>query len=251
MVYYISKNDGHYLGPFKKEQLIANGLDLGTLVWRQGMEAWLPANQMPELSDIIGDVPPPMNVVIDTPTATTSTPADVEAALEQQLAQSKRRKEELRQQMLQMKQQAEASTKLAQIKEEKDKETEKSSKSTTLESKSKKKPKKTKYDFPVADWRNESIWLLAFVLIHAIMALMGWTTWWYIYLDIVGAALSIAGITLGARIKKLNKISHKKNSPERLKAEQLSNINGYLVSATAAVGFLIILVQSAYYVYVV
>lgn len=57
MDYYISKNDGKYYGPFKKDSLIANGLDLDTLVWREGLPAWTQAKMLPELSDICLDVP--------------------------------------------------------------------------------------------------------------------------------------------------------------------------------------------------
>ena len=58
------------------------------------------------------------------------------------------------------------------------------------------------------------------------------------------------GIVIGIKIRKLNAISYKKGSESRLKAEKLGYFNGILVSATAAIGFLIILVQSAHYVYV-
>ena len=102
----------------------------------------------------------------------------------------------------------------------------------------------------MSPWFNESIWLLVFVIIHVILALTDMTTFEYIYLDILGAILCITGIVIGARIKSLNKVSYAKDSATRNQAEKLSKFNGFLVSATAAAGFLIILYQSAHYVYV-
>ena len=243
MDYYISKNNGKYSGPFKKEQLINNGLDLNDLVWRQGLEAWIPANQLPELRDIING----------------SAQATVmsEAAMKQELVESKREIQELK----------ESVAKLKEAKVSKDKalttarttsaattslkKTDTKVAATTKEKpKAKAKEKKTKYNYPVADWRNESIWLLVFVVIHALIEFYGdKINYTYIYLDIIGAVLSITGIIIGMKIRKLNNISYEKNSKSRLKAEKLGYFNGIFVSATAAIGFLIVLVQSAYYVY--
>ena len=89
-----------------------------------------------------------------------------------------------------------------------------------------KKDSKTKYDFPVSPWLSESIWLLAFVIIHAILALTDMTTFEYIYLDIVGAVLSITGIVIGIKIKSLNKVSYAKSSDTRNLAEKFSKFNG-------------------------
>ena len=258
MDYYISKNNGKYSGPFKKEQLINNGLDLNDLVWRQGLEAWIPANQLPELRDIINDVPPPMEMVIS-PEIHGSAQATVmsEAAMKQELVESKREIQELK----------ESVAKLKETKVSKDKalttarttsaattslkKTDTKVAATTKEKpKAKAKEKKTKYNYPVADWRNEAIWLLAFVLIHALIEVCGdKINFTYIYLDIVGALMSITGIITGMKIRALNKISYEKNSEPRLLAEKLGYFNGIFVSATAAIGFLIVLVQSAYYVY--
>ena len=264
MDYYISRNDGKYYGPFPKDQLIANGLDLNTMVWREGLPAWTQANMLPELSDIIGDVPPPMEMTIQ-PSKEVQQPAtsqshNTEAEMQQHLEQLNRKKAELKAKLELKKAQGQAKVAQAraqQIAEHKtkieseqkaQKETEKQAKKkTTLKSKTK---TKTKYDHPVATWHQEAMWLLAFVVIHALMALLGWTTFSYLYLDILGAALSITGIATGIQIKNLNNISYKKNSPQRLKAEKLSTFNGYLVSATAAAGFIIILIQSAHYIYI-
>jgi hypothetical protein len=254
MDYYISNNDGRYSGPFKKEQLIAAGLDLDTMVWRQGMAAWTPAKLLPELSDIIADVPPPMEITLG-PSIVQPQPIqqpvqqevaysdDTNAKIRMQLEQLNKEKDELKKLLEQKK--AEGDKKLvaaraqhqAEIKEQK-------------KQKEKEAKKKTKYDYPVCDWRNESIWLLVFVICHAAMAIAGWTTFFYLYIDILGAVLSIIGIVIGCKIRELNKISYKKGSESRLKAEPLGYYNGILVSATAAIGFLIILVQSAYYVYI-
>ena len=106
MDYYISKNDGKYIGPFKKDQLIANGLDLDDLVWRQGLSGWIPANQLPELSDIIGDVPPPMEITLGPERAqqplvqpiqqTTQQSYGTNAKIKTQLEQLNKEKEELK-----------------------------------------------------------------------------------------------------------------------------------------------------------
>ena len=268
MVYYISKNDGKYQGPFNKEALIANGLDLDTMVWREGLPAWTPAKMLPELADIIGDVPPPMEVVIG-PSSATIQPvqqpaqpqqmqmqqqpvqqiANQEIEMQKQLDELNRKKEELKKVLEQRKTQklAEGQTKSVVEKKEQKKPVETKDKKEVTKRKSK---KKTKYDHPVADWRNESIWLLVFVIIHALIEICGdKTNYTYLYLDIIGAVLSITGIIIGLNIRRLNKISYKKGSESRLKAEKLGYFNGIFVSATAAVGFLIVLVQTAYYVY--
>ena len=62
--------------------------------------------------------------------------------------------------------------------------------------------------------------------------------------------ISNFGIAIGVKIRKLNNISYKKGCESRLKAEKLGYFNGIFVSTIAAIGFLIILVQSAHYVYV-
>lgn len=258
MDYYISKNNGQYSGPFKKEQLIANGLELGDLVWRQGLTAWMPANQLPELRDIINDVPPPMEMVLspEAPTSATAT-AVSKTAPKQEIAESKRK--------IQKPKEPVSKTKEAKVSKDKAlttarttsaattslKKTDTKVAATTKEKpKAKAKEKKTKYNYPVADWRNEAIWLLAFVLIHALIEVCGdKINFTYIYLDIVGALMSITGIITGMKIRELNKISYEKNSEPRLLAEKLGYFNGIFVSATAAIGFLIVLVQSAYYVY--
>jgi len=258
MDYYISKNNGKYSGPFKKEQLINNGLDLNDLVWRQGLEAWIPANQLPELRDIINDVPPPMEMVIS-PEIHGSAQATVmsEATMKQELVESKREIQELKESVAKLKEskvskdKALTTARTTSAATTSLKKTDTKVAATTKEKpKAKAKEKKTKYNYPVADWRNESIWLLVFVAIHAWIELYGdKINYTYIYLDFIGAVLSITGIVIGMKIRKLNNISYEKNSKSRLKAEKLGYFNGIFVSATAAIGFLIVLVQSAYYVY--
>ena len=55
---------GQQQGPFDRGALAAQvrsgGLTAGTLVWKQGMAQWVPAQQVPELADILGSVPPPL-----------------------------------------------------------------------------------------------------------------------------------------------------------------------------------------------
>lgn len=44
--------EGSQTGPFPKEALLLNGLTESTPVWRQGMQTWIPASQLPELADL-------------------------------------------------------------------------------------------------------------------------------------------------------------------------------------------------------
>ncbi|MBR5030988.1 MAG: DUF4339 domain-containing protein [Muribaculaceae bacterium] len=243
MDYYLSKNDGLFTGPFAIDQLIANGLERDTLVWREGLAAWFPAYQLPELNEIIAETPPPIEVTLshtanEEQQPLPQAPAVIQPAVNKNVAEVVKK----------------AQPKPA-VKANGDVNTQVTKKKTTAVTTEKKKEKekkktKTKYDHPVAPWFNESIWLLAFVIIHAILGLTKTTTFEYIYLDLLGAALSITGIVIGMKIKNLNKVSYAKGSATRNVAENLSKINGYLVSATAAIGFLVILVQSAHYVYV-
>ena len=264
MDYYLSNNDGQYTGPYSKDRLIAAGLDRSTMVWRQGLAAWTPAEQLRELDDIINDVPPPMEMTLG-PTIEVRPVEPVQQVAQQPAAQVAQQDEDMKRQLEQLNQRkaelkkvleqkkAEKQNKLVAAQKQQKLQVEEKKKKEEVEKKKEtkdKKKSKSKYDYPVCDWRNESIWILAFVVIHAILALCGQTTFFYIYLDIVGAVLSIIGIVIGIKIRKLNAISYKKGSESRLKAEPLGYYNGILVSATAAIGFLIILVQSAHYVYV-
>lgn len=49
---YLGK-DGKQQGPFTLEQLQAQGIDPGTLVWQDGMAGWQPVEQLPELKSLI------------------------------------------------------------------------------------------------------------------------------------------------------------------------------------------------------
>jgi membrane protease subunit (stomatin/prohibitin family) len=56
--------DGRQLGPFDQNALagqVAEGtLNAATLVWKTGMEAWVPASQVPELASLLPGTPPPL-----------------------------------------------------------------------------------------------------------------------------------------------------------------------------------------------
>jgi len=56
--------DGKQAGPFDMNALAGKaregGLTRQTLVWKQGMSAWLPAEQVPELQAALAQVPPPL-----------------------------------------------------------------------------------------------------------------------------------------------------------------------------------------------
>ncbi len=60
--YYVSVN-GAQQGPFNTaalQNMVAQGqLTKDTVVWKQGMAAWTPAGQVPEISGLFGAVPPP------------------------------------------------------------------------------------------------------------------------------------------------------------------------------------------------
>lgn len=250
MEYYIALPGKKRIGPFGKNELLNNGLRPESLVWAQGMKGWLPASQVDDLKDLFVPSPPPMPQAPPPMPAQVPPPMSDTITLQRELHDTKKEIDELKT-LLEQKE-SEADKKLVAAREKRKTEIKEKKKQKEKEEKKKtsKNKKKTKYDYPVADWRNEAIWLFVFVISHALMALFGWSTFFYIYLDIVGAILSIAGIAIGQKIKNLNKISHQKDSESRLQAEKLSKFNGFLVSATAAAGFLIILVQSAYYVYI-
>lgn len=264
MNYYIALPHSQKAGPMKKEALLANGLKPDSLVWREGLTTWVAAKDLHELDDLFfevppplppssGETPPPLEITLGSSTTlhhTSQQAATQDDVLRQQLEQLNKEKEEIKNLLEQKKaakkeKLAAARTQYLAKRDEKKKQEEKEKKKTLQQAK-----KKTKYDYPVCDWRNESIWLLAFVIIHASLAIFGLTRFFYLYLDIVGAVMSVIGIVIGIKIRKLNAISYKKGSDSRLKAEPLGHFNGIFVSTTAAIGFLIILVQSAYYVYI-
>jgi membrane protease subunit (stomatin/prohibitin family) len=55
---------GQQQGPFDEAalaaQVRAGAVTRNTLVWRQGMASWVPAEQVPELAAVLGSVPPPL-----------------------------------------------------------------------------------------------------------------------------------------------------------------------------------------------
>ncbi len=57
MKYYIA-NNGQQFGPFDVKDLLANGLNQSSLVWCEGMVNWMPATQVPEVSQLFNQVPP-------------------------------------------------------------------------------------------------------------------------------------------------------------------------------------------------
>lgn len=241
MKYYLSNNDGAYIGPFDPDQLIDNGLKRDTMVWREGLTSWFPAYQLPELSNIVDQTPPPLEMTLghmssNSPMTEGQPPQQVNPPT---VTVPKE---------VQPKPAVKTVTKSTAANKPAVKET--AAVTTKKKAETTKKKPKTKYSYPVASWLNESITLLVFVAIHAGMALCKWTTWEYIYLDAVGALLCIVGIVIGSKIKNLNGVSYDKDTPSRNLAEKLSYFNGLFVSVTAAIGFIIILVQSAHYVYV-
>ena len=61
--FYVALN-GQQAGPFGPDQLrqyaSAGQVTPGTLVWKQGMANWTPANSVPELASLFGAAPPPI-----------------------------------------------------------------------------------------------------------------------------------------------------------------------------------------------
>ena len=258
MEYYISNNYGSFTGPHLKHQLLSAGLKRDTMVWREGFPTWYPAYQLPELSDLFASTPPPLAATPYVPSnQPPALPASQPAVSAQNIAKQGESPQPQKEIKPAVKTHPKPSAKSAArpVAKPAAKPVAKSAdkpvaKPATAKKSGSKKDSMTKYDFPVSPWLSESIWLLAFVIIHAILALTDMTTFEYIYLDIVGAVLSITGIVIGIKIKSLNKVSYAKGSDTRNLAEKFSKFNGFLVSATAAAGFLIILYQSAPYVYV-
>ena len=265
MEYYLSNNDGNFFGPFPMHQLLNAGMKRETMVWREGLSAWYPAYLLPELNEVINSTPPPLEITLNAPD---ELPPELPAEPKPMpVAKIARKPEPVQVEKTAVKPMAKPASKTSNKTSGKTSETTKpassASKKTseatkttsktsdkTKEKSDTNKKKKTKYDYPVGEWLKESFWLLAFVIIHVLLAIFQYTTFEYIYLDIFGAILCTIGIIIGYKIKALNKESYAKGSASRNAAEKLSKFNGFLVSATAAAGFLIILYQSAHYVYI-
>ena len=49
---YFIISEGQQAGPFPKEHLKARGVEKDTYVWREGLEGWVLASELPELQDI-------------------------------------------------------------------------------------------------------------------------------------------------------------------------------------------------------
>lgn len=262
MEYYILK-DGQYVGPFPKDQLIANGLKHDTMVWRQGLTIWTRADLMRELDDVLNMAPPPLEQALAAKaaappplTVTLSSKRD----LRQELDESRKELEELKQMVSKLesednkpvvKETTAVAKKESSTPAKKKETTAVAKKDNSTAEKKKTNKKKTKYDYPVCTWFNETIFLIICIIAHLWMGLAETTTKEpYVYIDIIGLILCIAALVIALSIKKLNKISYAKNSESRIKADKLAYFNGFLVSTLAAIGFLIILVQSAHYVYV-
>lgn len=58
MNYYMADGNTRR-GPFPMEQLTVQGLKADSLVWRDGMADWQPADSVPELRALLGQVRPP------------------------------------------------------------------------------------------------------------------------------------------------------------------------------------------------
>lgn len=54
--YFYIKNDTQH-GPFTVEQLRSKKIDRETMVWKNGMDEWVPAGEVPEIAELL---PPPL-----------------------------------------------------------------------------------------------------------------------------------------------------------------------------------------------
>lgn len=213
MDYYLSHGDGQQQGPFKREELVPQGLTPSTLVWRQGMSQWMAASAMPELADLF---------TLTSPLPQAAPVSQETIILQQEIEKSKREIEELR-------------NKVNKIQPD------------NLESLIQppvKLKEKTRYDFRCPTWIKEALMILVCVVGHFLLGILGSTTFYYIYFDLFGLALCAAALVIGFKIKALNKISYAQGTPSRMKGDKLAQINGWLVSITALIGIVIILVQS-------
>lgn len=57
MEYYILVNGGKQ-GPFSLEELYTKNISPSTMVWKTGLEDWIMAKDMPELTDLLANMPP-------------------------------------------------------------------------------------------------------------------------------------------------------------------------------------------------
>lgn len=57
MEYYILVNGGKQ-GPFSLEELYTKNISPSTMVWKTGLEDWVMAKDMPELTDLLANMPP-------------------------------------------------------------------------------------------------------------------------------------------------------------------------------------------------
>lgn len=61
MYFYVDKN-GKQAGPINAENLLSNGVNEETLVWKAGMEQWKKAKDVPELNKIFNAPPIPPQI---------------------------------------------------------------------------------------------------------------------------------------------------------------------------------------------
>ena len=204
MDYYIAHSNGARSGPFKENELIANGVTGNTLVWRQGMKSWQPANQLKELSALCSN----------------------SVTLQHEIEEARKEITELRKQVEELQASEDGIINeppplpQALI------------------------PEKTRFNFPAPTWIKETWIVLACVALHFLLGITGTTTSYYIFFDLVGFALCFVALYSGTRIKNLNKVSYAQGTPSRELSDRLAKINGWLVSATMIVGTVIIMVQS-------
>ena len=57
MQYYVLIN-GVKEGPFSVEELKSKGISRETMIWKSGQSQWLPMDQVPELHDLLNELPP-------------------------------------------------------------------------------------------------------------------------------------------------------------------------------------------------
>lgn len=59
--YFIQNSSNEQVGPISPEEFSHYGVNENTMVWKQGMQNWMRAGQISELSGFLSLTPPPFN----------------------------------------------------------------------------------------------------------------------------------------------------------------------------------------------
>lgn len=73
MQYYVIIN-GEQRGPFTFEELAGQNISRQTMIWRRGLNEWTMAKDLPELDDLMSQLPPDIPNSAETPKSTRNKP---------------------------------------------------------------------------------------------------------------------------------------------------------------------------------